>query len=111
VAFFNLAKFGAKLLTARKITTYVVILASPPCDAAGELQKSTRLLIARLLADVAKFVNRDVLQPLALSVKLLVDFNRGLLHSGVRLLGTASQKVILAACDACMSILSVQTQS
>ena len=32
VAFFNVAKFGAKLLTARKITTYVVILASLPCD-------------------------------------------------------------------------------
>jgi hypothetical protein len=26
VAFFNLAKFAAELLTARKITTYVVIL-------------------------------------------------------------------------------------
>jgi len=26
VAFFNLAKFAAKLLTARKITTYVAIL-------------------------------------------------------------------------------------
>ena len=31
--FLNLAKFGAKLLTGRKITTYVVILASPPGDA------------------------------------------------------------------------------
>jgi hypothetical protein len=35
VALFNLAKFGAKLLTARKIATYVAILASPPCDAAA----------------------------------------------------------------------------
>ena len=34
VAFFKLAKLGAKLLTDRKITTYVVILASHPCDAA-----------------------------------------------------------------------------
>jgi hypothetical protein len=35
VAFFNLAKFGAKLLTARKMATCVAILASPPCDAAA----------------------------------------------------------------------------
>jgi hypothetical protein len=41
VAFFNLAKFGAKLLTARKRATFVGTLASPPCDAAGVLQKST----------------------------------------------------------------------
>ena len=33
VAFFNLAKLGAKLLAARKITTYVVILSLLPCDA------------------------------------------------------------------------------
>jgi hypothetical protein len=35
VAFFNLAKCGAKLRTARKITTYVAILASHPCDDAA----------------------------------------------------------------------------
>ena len=41
VAFFNVARFGAKLLTASKKTTYVVILASPPCDFAAWLRKST----------------------------------------------------------------------
>jgi hypothetical protein len=35
VAFFNLAKRGAKLRTARKITTYVAILSSHPCDDAA----------------------------------------------------------------------------
>ena len=35
LAFFNLTKFGAKLLSARRITTYVAILASHPCDALG----------------------------------------------------------------------------
>jgi hypothetical protein len=32
LAFFNLAKREAKLPAARKITTYVVILSSHPCD-------------------------------------------------------------------------------
>ena len=32
VAFFNLAKCRAKLRTARRITTYVAILPSHPCD-------------------------------------------------------------------------------
>ena len=35
VAFFNLAKRGAKLRTARKITTCVAILSSHPCDVAA----------------------------------------------------------------------------
>ena len=35
VAFFNVAKLGAKLLAARKIATYVVNLASLPCDVAA----------------------------------------------------------------------------
>ena len=35
VAFFNLAKCEAKLRTALKITTYVVILRSHPCDRAA----------------------------------------------------------------------------
>ena len=35
VAFINLAKLGAKLLTARKTTTYVDVLASHPCDGAA----------------------------------------------------------------------------
>ena len=35
VAFFNLAKCEAKLRTARKITTYIAILASHPCDDAA----------------------------------------------------------------------------
>src|SRR3954447_18804660 len=35
VAFFNLAKGGAKLRPARKITTSVAILGSHPCDHAG----------------------------------------------------------------------------
>ncbi len=35
VAFFNLAKCGAKLRTARKITTCVAILSSRPCDVAA----------------------------------------------------------------------------
>ena len=32
-AFFNLAKLGAELLTARKRATYVAVGASHPCDA------------------------------------------------------------------------------
>jgi hypothetical protein len=35
VAYFNLAKCEAKLRTARKITTYVLILGSHPCDHAA----------------------------------------------------------------------------
>jgi len=35
VAFFNLAKLAAKLLAARKITTYVAILQSHSCDCAA----------------------------------------------------------------------------
>jgi hypothetical protein len=35
VAFFNLAKFGAKLLTARKTATGVTVLTSYPCDGAA----------------------------------------------------------------------------
>jgi hypothetical protein len=35
VALFNLARCGAKLHTARKITTYVAILSSHPCDVAA----------------------------------------------------------------------------
>ncbi len=35
VAFFNLAKHRAKLVAVRRITTYVVILASHPCDHAA----------------------------------------------------------------------------
>ena len=35
LAYFNLGKLGAKLLAARKSTTYVVDLASHPCDAAA----------------------------------------------------------------------------
>jgi hypothetical protein len=35
VALFNLAKRGAKLLAAHKITTYIAILLSHPCDAAA----------------------------------------------------------------------------
>ena len=35
VAIINVAKFGAKLLTARKITTCVAILTSHPCDDAA----------------------------------------------------------------------------
>jgi hypothetical protein len=44
VAFFNLAKRGAKLRTARKITTYVAILSSHPCDGAARriLQRAVR---------------------------------------------------------------------
>jgi|GEM_PF-4360789 len=44
VAFFNLAKLRAQPLAARRITTYVVILASHPCDDAGSriLQPPTK---------------------------------------------------------------------
>ena len=35
VAYFNLAKCEAKLRTARRITTYVAILSSHPCDVAA----------------------------------------------------------------------------
>ena len=35
LAFFNLAKHGAKPRMARKITTYVAILSSHPCDVAA----------------------------------------------------------------------------
>ena len=41
VAFFNLAKCAAKLRTARKITTYVAILPSHPCDERSGLSFST----------------------------------------------------------------------
>jgi hypothetical protein len=44
VAFFNLAKCGAKLRTARKITTCVAILSSRPCDGAARriLQRAAK---------------------------------------------------------------------
>ena len=42
VAFFNLARLRAKLLAARKISTYVAILTSHPCDAAT-VEKINRL--------------------------------------------------------------------
>jgi len=46
IAFFNLARFGAKLRTARKIATCVVILSSLPCDVAARriIQRAARLL-------------------------------------------------------------------
>ncbi len=53
VAFFNLAKCGAKLHTARKIATYVAILSSHPCDVTARriLQRAARhLSIASLIA-------------------------------------------------------------
>jgi hypothetical protein len=43
LAFFNLAKRGAKLHTARKITTYVAILSSPPCDVSASRLPSSQV--------------------------------------------------------------------
>jgi rhamnose transport system substrate-binding protein len=67
LAFFNLAKRGAKLGTARKMTTYVAILPSHPCDDAARriLQRAasvlwtSALLLAALAAGCGRQGNDD----------------------------------------------------
>jgi hypothetical protein len=65
VAFFNLAKCRAKLVTARKTATWVAVLASHPCDAAARSLIHGLLWVleatiesypsqAKLLSEVAK---------------------------------------------------------
>jgi len=59
LAFFNLAKLRAKLFAARKITTYVAILASHPCDAAASRLNRQAAKADDQMPGQAKFQLRD----------------------------------------------------
>ncbi len=72
VAFFSLAKCEAKLRTARRITTYITILASHPCDAAAR-----------------RIRQRTAKPPLCLLLVLVAAVSPLTLTSGCNLLATA----------------------
>ena len=66
------------------------------------------MLFPHFPADIAKFLQRGVLKPFALPVKMLVDLHGRLLHHGVGFLGTADKDEIIAARQPGMAVIVIE---
>ena len=66
--------------------------------------------IGHVVADIAEFVDGDVVEAFSAAVEMLVDFDGCLLHDGVSFLAAAEQDEILATGEPGVPVVVIKSQ-
>ena len=65
--------------------------------------------IFHLVADIAKFVDRNIFQAFAAPIEVFVDFDRRLLHHGVSIFASTPEEEVFPSRNSGLVVILVET--